>query len=117
VWFRDESPRATIPVDNASMGSTKEAIAFELDRLLIYACRVYTAPRRGWPASLRGMRIFLGELHHTIMNPPMIAHANKSLAFSLYDFHLNGVSVEKLAAATRFQSSRSRNESKPSGFA
>jgi hypothetical protein len=45
------------------------------------------------------MRIFLGELHHTIMNPPMIAHANKSLAFSLYDFHLNGVSIEKLAAA------------------
>jgi hypothetical protein len=45
------------------------------------------------------MRIFLGEFHHTIMNPPMIVHANKSLAFSLYDFHLNGVPLEKLAAA------------------
>jgi hypothetical protein len=45
------------------------------------------------------MRLFLGELHKTFMNPPMIVHANKSLAFSLYDFHLNGVSVEKLAAA------------------
>jgi hypothetical protein len=28
----------------------------------------------------------------------MIVQANKSLAFSLYDFHLSGVSVEKLAA-------------------
>jgi len=72
---------------------------FELDRLLIYACRVYTAPRRTLPTLLRGMRIFLGELHHTIMNPPMIVHANKPLAFSLYDFHPNGVPVEKLAAA------------------
>jgi hypothetical protein len=47
------------------------------------------------------MRIFLGELHQKIMNPALMVHANKSLAFCLYDFHLNGVPVEKLAAAYR----------------
>jgi hypothetical protein len=45
------------------------------------------------------MRIFLGELHQSIMNPAFMMHANRSLAFSLYDFHLNGVPIEKLAAA------------------
>jgi hypothetical protein len=33
------------------------------------------------------------------MNPAFLVHANRSLAFSLYDFHLNGVPVAKLAAA------------------
>jgi hypothetical protein len=33
------------------------------------------------------------------MNPAFIVHASRSLAFNLYDFHLNGVPVEKLAAA------------------
>ncbi len=28
-----------------------------------------------------------------------MVHANRPLAFNLYDFHLNGVPVEKLAAA------------------
>jgi hypothetical protein len=35
------------------------------------------------------------------MNPALMVHANRSLAFCLYDFHLNGVLVEKLAAAYR----------------
>lgn len=33
------------------------------------------------------------------MNPAVMLLANKSLAFSLYDFHLEGVSEEELAAA------------------
>jgi hypothetical protein len=33
------------------------------------------------------------------MSPAFMVHANRPLAFNLYDFHLNGVPVEKLAAA------------------
>ena len=33
------------------------------------------------------------------MSPAAMVLANKSLAFSLYDFHLNGVSASELAAA------------------
>jgi hypothetical protein len=33
------------------------------------------------------------------MNPAVMVLANRSLAFSLYDFYLEGVSVEELAAA------------------
>jgi hypothetical protein len=33
------------------------------------------------------------------MNPAVMHLANKSLAFSLYDFHLEGVSAGELAAA------------------
>lgn len=33
------------------------------------------------------------------MNPAVMVLANTSLAFSLYDFYLEGVSVEELAAA------------------
>ncbi|MBV8072920.1 MAG: hypothetical protein JO270_23660 [Acidobacteriaceae bacterium] len=33
------------------------------------------------------------------MNPAVIVLANKSLAFSLYDFYLDGLSAEELAAA------------------
>jgi hypothetical protein len=33
------------------------------------------------------------------MNPAAMALANKSLAFSLYDFHLEGLSAKELAVA------------------
>ena len=33
------------------------------------------------------------------MNPAVMVLANKSLAFSLYDFHLSGVSASELAVA------------------
>jgi hypothetical protein len=45
------------------------------------------------------MRVFLTGLHLRCMNPAVMALANKSLAFSLYDLHLEGVSAKKLAAA------------------
>jgi len=33
------------------------------------------------------------------MNPAVVLLANQSLPFSLYDFHLNGVSAQELAVA------------------
>ena len=33
------------------------------------------------------------------MNPAVMILANRSLAFHLYDFHLDGISVEELATA------------------
>ena len=45
------------------------------------------------------MRIFLPGLHPRSMNPSVMALANKSLVFSLYDFHLEGLSAKELAAA------------------
>jgi hypothetical protein len=33
------------------------------------------------------------------MNPALMIHANRSLAFSLYDFHLSGISIQELATA------------------
>jgi hypothetical protein len=45
------------------------------------------------------MRVFLGGLHLSGMNPAVMFYANKSLPFSLYDFHLAGVPARELAAA------------------
>ena len=45
------------------------------------------------------LRFFLNARHVSDMNPAVMVVANKSLAFSLYDFYLEGVSTEELAAA------------------
>jgi hypothetical protein len=41
------------------------------------------------------------ETLHRVMSKRSGPKVNKSLPFCLYDFHLNGVPVEKLAAAYR----------------
>ena len=45
------------------------------------------------------LRFFLNARHVSDMNPAVMVVANKSLAFSLYDFYLEGVSAQELAAA------------------
>lgn len=44
-------------------------------------------------------RAFLRVRHLTDMNPAVMVLANRSLSFSLYDFYLEGVSLQELAAA------------------
>ena len=44
------------------------------------------------------MRIFLYGLYQRCMNPALMVFANRSEAFSLYDFNLAGVSAKQLAA-------------------
>ena len=45
------------------------------------------------------MRVSASQPHPKSVNPAVILLANKSLAFSLYDFNLEGISVEELATA------------------
>lgn len=45
------------------------------------------------------MRLFLNAFHLRDMNPGVKLLANKCFGFSLYDFHLEGVSAAELASA------------------
>jgi hypothetical protein len=56
-------------------------------------------PARTELFTVGAMRASASQPHPKSVNPAVMLLANKSLAFSLYDFNLEGISVEELATA------------------